>query len=564
MTPVDIAVVVLYLSLVSGLGLYFARRQRSTEDYFLAGRSVPGWIVGFSLMATVVSSATFVGHSGNVFQSDMWHLPLFFSLPLVMFLVGRYLVVFYRHHLRMSVYEYLGQRFGYPAQPVARHPLQVVARHPLQCDKVRRISEGRFCMPWKRVDVMEERVRFVARALAPDRNMSELCRQFGISRPTGYQWVGRYQEGGSFAKLSEHSRRPHRSPRQTPEAVEERVVELRRRYGWGARKLAVLLEREGIRVQEWTVHRILRRQGYVQKEDSRRPALKRFEREAPNELWQMDFKGEYQYAGGWCYPLSIVDDHSRYAVGLYPLRSPALEPVRACVVRTFEVYGVPEALLMDHGTPWWSTTNGYGLTRLSVELIEQGIRLCFSGVGHPQTQGKVEQFHCALSRAVRHRGRPQGWVQWKALLAAFREEYNQVRPHEALAMAVPATRYQPSRKAYTARPREWEYPPGCLVKRLNSQGCLYWRARCYFVCEALAGQRVAVEPVDQKLLVRYRHMYIREIDLLSHQTRAVVYPSKKRSESKHRPDGKVETDPQKRSLPTFPPARLRPETDDEV
>ena len=415
-------------------------------------------------------------------------------------------------------------------------------------------------MPWKRVDVMEERVRFVARALAPDRNMSELCRQFGISRPTGYQWVGRYQEGGSFAKLSEHSRRPHRSPRQTPEAVEERVVELRRRYGWGARKLAVLLEREGIRVQEWTVHRILRRQGYVQKEDSRRPALKRFEREAPNELWQMDFKGEYQYAGGWCYPLSIVDDHSRYAVGLYPLRSPALEPVRACVVRTFEVYGVPEALLMDHGTPWWSTTNGYGLTRLSVELIEQGIRLCFSGVGHPQTQGKVEQFHCALSRAVRHRGRPQGWVQWKALLAAFREEYNQVRPHEALAMAVPATRYQPSRKAYTARPREWEYPPGCLVKRLNSQGCLYWRARCYFVCEALAGQRVAVEPVDQKLLVRYRHMYIREIDLLSHQTRAVVYPSKKRSESKHRPDGKVETDPKKRSLPTFPPARLRPET----
>ena len=128
-------------------------------------------------------------------------------------------------------------------------------------------------MPWKRVDVMEERVRFVARALAPDRNMSELCRQFGISRPTGYQWVGRYQEGGSFAKLSEHSRRPHRSPRQTPEAVEERVVELRRRYGWGARKLAVLLEREGIRVQEWTVHRILRRQGYVQKEDSRAACL---------------------------------------------------------------------------------------------------------------------------------------------------------------------------------------------------------------------------------------------------------------------------------------------------
>ena len=184
----------------------------------------------------------------------------------------------------------------------------------------------------------------------------------GISR-TGYQWVGRYQEGGSFAKLSEHSRRPHRSPRQTPEAVEERVVELRRRYGWGARKLAVLLEREGIRVQEWTVHRILRRQGYVQKEDSRRPALKRFEREAPNELWQMDFKGEYQYAGGWCYPLSIVDDHSAMRWGCTRSRLwSRYEPVCA---NFFEVYGVPVC------SPWWSTT--YGLTRLSVELIERNL-----------------------------------------------------------------------------------------------------------------------------------------------------------------------------------------------
>ena len=148
----------------------------------------------------------------------------------------------------------------------------------------------------------------------------------------------------------------------------------------------------------------------MQKEDSRRPALKRFEREAPNEL-SMD-KGR---ADGVIPSRSMT---TAAAVGLYyGVRSALSEPVRACVVRTFEVYGVPEALLMDHGTPWWSTTNGYGLTRLSVELIEQGIRLCFSGVGHPQTQGKVEQFHCALSRAVRHRGRPQGWVQWKALLA---------------------------------------------------------------------------------------------------------------------------------------------------
>ncbi len=394
-------------------------------------------------------------------------------------------------------------------------------------------------MPWKVQDVMEERIRFVARAIAPERNMSQLCREFGISRSTGYHWVSRYQKVKSFRNLTERSRRPHRSPRRTPAALEERVLELRNQYGWGARKLEVLLSREGIRVQERTINRILKRQGLVRKEEVQRPALKRFERERPNELWQMDFKGEYLYPGGWCYPLSILDDHSRYAVGLYALKSPAFEPVQSSLVGTFEHFGVPEAMLMDHGVPWWSTTNGYGLTRLSIELIKQGIRLCFSAIGHPQTQGKVEQFHRSLSRAVRHHGRPQDWAQWQALCKEFRQEYNYIRPHEALEMAVPASRYQPSRKQYHPRPRPWEYPEGSVVKKLNPQGCLYYRKRNYFVCEALAGEPVCIQAVNEKLLVQYRHMYIREVDLVTHATRPLL--SSRRQRKKTDLMGKRET-----------------------
>ena len=148
-----------------------------------------------------------------------------------------------------------------------------------------------------------------------------------------------------------------------------------------------------------------------QKED-RRPALKRFEREAPN-LWQMDFKGEYQYAGGWCYPLSIVDDHSRYAV---PVRSPALEPV--CVVRTFEVYGVPEALLMDHGTPWWSTKWLWiNSTECGADRARNPFMFQRSGASANSGEGGTIPLCLVPGRAA---SRTQGWVQWKALLAALR------------------------------------------------------------------------------------------------------------------------------------------------
>ena len=379
-------------------------------------------------------------------------------------------------------------------------------------------------MAWGARDVMEQRIEFVVKAWQAGSNLSELCREYAVSRPTGYRWLKRYEEVGSVRGLSEKSRRPQHSPGRTAREMEDRVVELRQRYGWGAKKLVVLLAREGIGLKVVTVNRILKRRGLLVPEECVRPATQRFEREAPNQLWQMDFKGPWQVAEGWCYPLTLLDDHSRYLVGLHGLRGTDGGGVAGGLLKTFEAYGVPEAMLMDHGTPWWSTTNGHGLTWVSVGLIQQGIRLYYSGVRHPQTQGKVERLHRSLKHQVDRRGRPGTLAASERALAEFREEYNQVRPHEALGMEVPAKRYQPSRKAYDPHPREWEYGAGNQVKRLNTQGCLDYQQGRYFVCEALAEERVCIERIKDKLLVRYRHTYVREIDLLSGRTTAVVLP----------------------------------------
>lgn len=371
------------------------------------------------------------------------------------------------------------------------------------------------------MDVDEQRMQFVIRASSGTERMTALCREFGISRPTGYLWRQRYRQASSLTQVSERSRRPHRSPQRTTARKEQRVVLLRQQTGWGAKKLRVLLHEEEIPLGVRTIHRILERHGLVS-EDAHGPAPGRFERSEPNELWQMDSKGKYPLADGECHPLSIVDDHSRYAVGLYAL--PELSGAKAFpfLVETFRRYGVPQAMLMDRGTLWWSAWNGWGLTRLSVRLIEQGIQLLYGRVRHPQTQGKVERFHRTLGEALRHRGVPQQFGQWAAALEEFRSSYNQRRPHEALGMKRPAERYQRSPRSYQERVKEWEYPAGSEVQRLNSQGMLSDERHRWFVCGALANQRVRVERFDRKLLVSYRHMYVREIDLRRRGSRALV------------------------------------------
>lgn len=376
-------------------------------------------------------------------------------------------------------------------------------------------------MPWRATDVQEQRMRFVVRATSGTEPLSALCREFGISRSTGYVWRRRYEQSRTLTDLGERSRRPHHSPRRTGSGQEQRVVELREQTGWGAKKLRVLLKEEEILLPVRTIHRILERHDLVS-DQVHGPAPGRFQRSAPNELWQMDSKGKYPLLDGECHPLSILDDHSRYLVGLHALPELSGEKADPCLVQTFRRYGVPQAMLMDRGSLWWSAWNGWGLTRLSVRLIEQGIRLLYGRVCHPQTQGKVERFHRTLGAELRHRGVPTRFAQWSERLAEVESSYNERRPHEALGMQRPAERYHPSSRAYAEQVKEWEYPEGSEVRRLSSQGTLTEQGQRWFVCGALADQRVRTERFDGKLLVSYRHMYIREVNVEKRCTRALV------------------------------------------
>ena len=382
-------------------------------------------------------------------------------------------------------------------------------------------------MPWKTESVMDQRVEFVIRAKDGEENISELCREYEISRPTGYLWLRRYEESGRVSGLAERSRRPGRTPGRTERAIEELVVQLRDQTGWGAPKLTRVLSKRGVKLGSATVHRILKREGRVAGEPGAQKASKRFAREQCNELAQMDFKGEYQLSAKQkCYPLSLLDDCSRYLHGLWPLSSTGGEGVYRSLQAQFRQAGVPQSILMDHGTPWFSTTNQQGLTWVAVWLIKQGVVLKYSGVGHPQTQGKVERFHRTLKVRTKHRGEPVTMAEWRQWAKEFRQEYNHERPHEALGMKTPAEVYKPENlRCYQELPREWEYSGG-VIKRLNTQGMLYHEGRTYFVSEALAHERVRVDELEEKLIVTFRHLTVREINVRTGNTTAVLLPAR--------------------------------------
>ena len=380
-------------------------------------------------------------------------------------------------------------------------------------------------MPWRETDVMSQRIEFVVRAGRGDSTISGLCREYGVSRKTGHKWLKRYREVGNLQGLEELPRRPRTSPSQTPKAIEDRVVELRKKYGWAGKKLSRLLEGEGIFLSPSTVDRIIKRRGLVRRDKSSRPAPSRFERLHPNELWQMDFKGKYRLrGGGQCYPLSLLDDHSRFALGLFALSVPDTFAVQTSLVSVFEHYGLPESILCDHGSPWWSSSSGHGLTTVSVELIKQGIKLIHGGFAHPQTQGKVERFHRTVGEALIHRGVPQTVPGLGAAFDQIRHEYNEIRPHESLDLQVPAAVYRPSSRQYQAQPREWVYPENSDIKKIDANGFLCLNRKRHFVSEALRNERVWCQSFGGRILITYRHMHIREIDLQTGRSFAVVRP----------------------------------------
>ena len=365
-------------------------------------------------------------------------------------------------------------------------------------------------MAWGMKEIGEQRVRFVVAASRREKTLAQLCREFEISRPTGYLWLRRYEKQG-IQGLQEQSRRPHCSPERTEAKVEDQVVELRKRWpDWGARKIGKKLEEAGVKLPASTVHRIFLRHNLVREQDRIPAAVKRFEREAPNQLWQMDFKGPK----GWdepVGPLSVLDDHSRYVTALERTGSTQAKGVQEALEKAFCECGVPEEMLMDHGTPWCNGQGYRGWTKLTVWLMNQDIKLHLSGLRHPQTQGKVERFHGSMTAALLRRGRPTE-EQRQEWLDRFRYEHNHLRPHEALAMKTPSSIWQKSGRHYQCHPAAWVYPSGTEVMEVDRSGSIRIAGRRWYLTQTLTAQQVGVTEVGARLLVHYRRTLIAELD----------------------------------------------------
>jgi transposase InsO family protein len=371
-------------------------------------------------------------------------------------------------------------------------------------------------MPWNEVSTVSLRAEFVQLAQNEGANISQLCARFKISRKTGYKWLARFRREGDSG-LSDQRRRPSSSPRRTSSDMEAEVLQLRdQNPAWGGRKLhrrLIDLKKDNV-PSPGTITAILYRHGRIDPDTVTHPHV-RFERERPNELWQMDFKGHFATGTTRCHPLTVLDDHSRYCVGLRACTNERTETVQTHLTTLFRCFGMPERILCDNGPPWGTVGGETKWTALTVWLLKLGIGVSHGRVLHPQTQGKDERFHRTLNVEVIQR---QVWPDVESCQRRFdpwREVYNHERPHESLAMAVPASRYCVSARAFPEVVREWEYDATDAVRKVSADGTISYRGHEVKIGKPLRGERVAVRPTstDALLKVFFGVHEVAELDL---------------------------------------------------
>jgi len=350
-------------------------------------------------------------------------------------------------------------------------------------------------MPWKVKTMMDSRRELVELALMEGVNIAELCRRFGVSRKTAYKWVARQRSEG-VAGLTDRSRRPENFPLRTSEEIEDLVVKLRGSHPeWGGRKLRRRLQDQGVESvpSASTITEITRRRGLLSASIPPRD-YKRFEREHPNELWQMDFKGHFAMGvGGRCHPLTVLDDHSRYSLVLQACANEQGETVQSRLTTAFRNYGLPQAMLMDNGSPWGDDRES-PWTPLTVWLLRLGVRVLHGRPYHPQTQGKEERFHRTLNAEVIQGRVLRDLEECQRRFDEWRVIYNYERPHEALKLSVPGSRYRPSERSFPDRLPEVEFSQIDVVRKVQRQGWFSFQGREWGVSKAFTGERVGVRP----------------------------------------------------------------------
>lgn len=376
-------------------------------------------------------------------------------------------------------------------------------------------------MPWEVVSKMSLKQEFVLLAGQGNVSIKELCQRFKVSRQTGYKWLARYASEGDQG-LVERSRQPRNCPRQCAAEVEQQVLILRREHPyWGGRKLRRLLLQSGLNPapSASTITQILRRHGQLNEGSGGGGpvAWERFEHPAPNDLWQMDFKGHFPLnSGARCHPLTLLDDHSRYGLCLQACENERRETVQQWLIMAFERYGLPSRMLMDNGAPW-GHEGGQPWTKLTAWLVRLGVSVSHGRPCHPQTQGKLERWHRTLKAEVL---RDRTWSSVSDAQVAFdrwRDVYNTQRPHDSLDLRVPADVYRSSVRCYPAVLPAIEYAPGTLVRKVQSCGEVHFQGYVLRVGQAFVGESVGLQstPHEGVYEVRYCHQRLGQVDLRS-------------------------------------------------
>ncbi|MDP3792565.1 MAG: IS481 family transposase [bacterium] len=346
---------------------------------------------------------------------------------------------------------------------------------------------------------MSQKKAFIESVLSGEETFRQVCNVFQISRQAGYKLLKRFKQEG-YSGLQTRARKPHTIPHKTSSKIEDKIIKLRiKQPTWGARKIEAYYERQGIQMPcRSVITDILKRRGYIDREESlKRKKLIRFEKETHNELWQMDFKGCFAMLNlERCYPLTILDDHSRFLLCIYACKGEKRLPVQKRLKHVFEEYGLPEQINVDNGNPW-GNARLFKHTQLTVWLMRLGIKVSHSRPRHPQTNGKLERFHRTLKNDVIKRNEIKNLPHAQHLFTQWREIYNNVRPHEALQMLTPHERYQPSIRKMPAILPSIEYADGAVVRKVRGNGGFSIDGKEFFPGEAFQGLPVEVRKNEE-------------------------------------------------------------------
>jgi len=372
-------------------------------------------------------------------------------------------------------------------------------------------------MPWTKVTEMSLKREFIYFALQEAEPFTSLCRRFKISPKTGYKLLNRFREFGEEG-LEEKSRRPLSSPNQIQHNLEKKILEIRvKKPAWGGRKIRAYLANQGevILPATSTVTDILNRNGLIKKKDLPTKALERFEHAQSNDLWQIDFKGHFQMHRGRCHPLTILDDYSRFSIGVRACNTESRAVVQAHFIEIFEEYGLPYRINFDNGTPWASINSRHTrFTELSLWLIRLGIQVSFSRIKRPQTNGKIERFHQTLKKELLQYKNFWDIKDAQIHFDKWRMEYNFERPHEAINLKPPGSRYKFSERKYPDELPPVEYRSTDIVRHVNRSGAISYQNKKIFVGEGFKNMPVAVRADDNgNCKIYFCHQKILSIDM---------------------------------------------------